>query len=118
MADLSRMSKDELARQVRQHLGSLKSAGVDWLPVAREAVPAEWKSEGENGRGGERATDSRPLPASPDRLIARIPVADAPGSDAPRIPVADAPGSDAPRIPVADAPGSDAPIEGLFADVS
>src|SRR5207244_994265 len=82
-----------------------KSAGVDWLPVAREAAPAEWKSEEENGRGGERATDSRPLPASPDGLIARIPVADAPGSDAP-------------RIPVADAPCSDLPIEGLFTDVS
>jgi DNA polymerase len=33
MSELSRMSKQELARQARQHLDSLKSAGVDWLPT-------------------------------------------------------------------------------------
>jgi len=44
MVDLSRMSKDELARQVRQHLGSLKSAGVDWLPKGSiQPVPVEWE---------------------------------------------------------------------------
>src|SRR5438874_11958144 len=32
MSDPSRMSKLELARQARQHLGSLKSAGAEWLP--------------------------------------------------------------------------------------
>ena len=34
MSDPSRMSKLELARQARQHLGSLKSAGAEWLPKA------------------------------------------------------------------------------------
>ena len=44
MVDLSRMSKDELTRQVRQHLGSLKSAGVDWLPKGSiQTVPVEWE---------------------------------------------------------------------------
>jgi len=33
MSELSRMSKQELARQARQHLDSLKSVGVDWLPM-------------------------------------------------------------------------------------
>ena len=38
MADLSRMSKEELARQVRQYLNSLKSAGVGWLPAAGQGM--------------------------------------------------------------------------------
>src|SRR4029077_18834528 len=29
----SRMSKQELARQAQRHFDSLKSAGVDWLPM-------------------------------------------------------------------------------------
>ena len=33
MSELSGMSKQELARQARQHLDSLKSVGVDWLPL-------------------------------------------------------------------------------------
>src|SRR6266480_1806900 len=37
MSDPSRMSKQELARQARQHLGSLKSAGAEWLPKASTA---------------------------------------------------------------------------------
>jgi uracil-DNA glycosylase len=32
MSNPSRMSKHELARQARQHLDSLKSAGAEWLP--------------------------------------------------------------------------------------
>jgi DNA polymerase len=39
MSELSRMSKEELARQIRQHLNSLKSAGVDWLP--KSSIPAD-----------------------------------------------------------------------------
>src|SRR5436309_9991402 len=34
MSDPSRMSKLELARQARQHLGNLKLAGAEWLPKA------------------------------------------------------------------------------------
>jgi DNA polymerase len=43
MSELSRMSKQELARQARQHLDSLKSVGVDWLPkVSIETAPVDW----------------------------------------------------------------------------
>ncbi len=34
MADASRPSLEELARLARQHLDSLRAAGVEWLPVA------------------------------------------------------------------------------------
>jgi DNA polymerase len=34
MQDPSRLRKEELARQARQHLDSLRSAGVEWLPYA------------------------------------------------------------------------------------
>jgi uracil-DNA glycosylase len=33
MSEVSRLCRDELARQIRQHLQSLKTAGVDWLPA-------------------------------------------------------------------------------------
>lgn len=40
MSELSRMSKQNLARQAREHLESLKSAGIDWLPrVSIETAP-------------------------------------------------------------------------------
>jgi DNA polymerase len=35
MPDPSEMSQEKLARQVRQHLDSLKGAGVDWLPWSK-----------------------------------------------------------------------------------
>jgi len=34
MADPSQMPAEELARQARQHLESLRGAGVEWLPIA------------------------------------------------------------------------------------
>jgi DNA polymerase len=34
MADPSRLTQQELARQARQHIDSLRSAGVEWLPFA------------------------------------------------------------------------------------
>jgi DNA polymerase len=42
MTDPSQLTTDELARQARQHLDSLRRAGVDWLPTAPlpEAPPA------------------------------------------------------------------------------
>src|SRR5262245_52664884 len=44
MAEQSRPSPEELARQARQHLASLKAAGVEWLPAApvrvEEPAPA------------------------------------------------------------------------------
>src|SRR5262245_22709083 len=42
MADPTHLSNEELARQARQHLESLRHAGVDWLPTAPlpEAPPA------------------------------------------------------------------------------
>src|SRR5438128_1530177 len=41
MAEKSRRNPDELARQARQHLDSLRTAGVEWLPnaPAPEIVP-------------------------------------------------------------------------------
>ncbi len=38
MAESSRPSKDELRRQVIQHLASLRLAGVQWLPKARAKI--------------------------------------------------------------------------------
>jgi DNA polymerase len=38
MAESSRPSKDELRRQVMQHLASLRAAGVQWLPKARAKI--------------------------------------------------------------------------------
>jgi DNA polymerase len=46
MSELSQMSKEELTRQARQYLDSLKSAGVDWLPKGTiETVSVGWESK-------------------------------------------------------------------------
>ena len=43
MANPSELSKEHLARQVRQHLDSLKAAGVDWLPARSiPSAPSSW----------------------------------------------------------------------------
>ena len=41
MPDPSRMTTDELARQARQHMESLRRAGVAWLPTARLPEPRQ-----------------------------------------------------------------------------
>ncbi len=56
MSDPSRMSKQELARQARQHLGSLKSAGAEWLPKGSlQAAPVEWGSKEDVGSAKPQA---------------------------------------------------------------
>jgi DNA polymerase len=39
MSDASSLPPEQLARQVRQHLDSLRAAGVEWLPDAAAAAP-------------------------------------------------------------------------------
>jgi DNA polymerase len=41
MSDASPPNREELARQARQHLDSLRAAGVEWLPDASTAPPPE-----------------------------------------------------------------------------
>jgi DNA polymerase len=57
VAEGSRLSPEELTRQVRQHLESLRTAGVEWLPT-RGPAPAPAPSA-----APERPAPSRPEPA-------------------------------------------------------
>jgi len=69
MADLSRMSKEELARQVRHYLSSLKSAGVDWLPAAGEGMLSkDWGLENERESAKPQATQEAPVESKAEVL--------------------------------------------------
>jgi DNA polymerase len=46
MSDPARPSAEDLARQARQHLDSLRSAGVEWLPAFTGPLPAPAPAEG------------------------------------------------------------------------
>jgi DNA polymerase len=64
MSELSQMSKEELTRQVRQYLDSLKSAGVDWLPKGSiQAAPAGWGLKEDVASAKLQAMDEARAPA-------------------------------------------------------
>ncbi len=58
MSDLPQRSAAEMARQARQHLDSLKAAGVDWLPAA-PAPQIESLSVGIAGAPTSRSSPAR-----------------------------------------------------------
>jgi DNA polymerase len=77
MADSDRLSADQLIRQVRQHLDSLRAAGVEWLPNAPlppaplvPATPAESATVPAASLFEEAAAPSPP-PAAPLSLEER-----------------------------------------------
>src|SRR5262245_51306754 len=65
MADEPRPDAEELARQLRQRLDSLRAAGVDWLPTRADLPPPE----------------SPPTPPEPAPAATPLPVVAGPGPD-------------------------------------
>jgi DNA polymerase len=69
MSDPAHPGPEELGRQVRQHLDSLREAGVEWLPVSRD--PVSWPAAATT----PAATPQQPTPPPPP----------APGGSAPSL---------------------------------
>jgi DNA polymerase len=62
MADPSKLNKEQLTRQVRQHLDSLKGAGVDWLPVGIiQSAPPGWGQSRESASAKPQAIVEPPI---------------------------------------------------------
>ena len=60
MTNPSELSKEQLSRQVRQHLDSLKAAGVDWLPAgAIASAPATWSQTQDSANAKPQAVLGR-----------------------------------------------------------
>src|SRR5207249_9001597 len=70
MSDPSRMSKQELARQARQHLDSLKSAGLDWLPLSPAQMALVASELAEHGANAKPQAMDESQAAISDRLSA------------------------------------------------
>ena len=71
MTDSSRPTPEELARQVRQHLDSLRAAGVEWLPDAPAASPTAESSTPAPPASGETRSLFAELEKAPDPPAAR-----------------------------------------------
>src|SRR5262245_44651643 len=70
MPDEAQPSPEELARQVRQHLASLRAAGVEWLPLA-PASPSSIKPLPPVGQSSPVPQQVQsPVPASAPSLFA------------------------------------------------
>jgi DNA polymerase len=56
MPEPSKLNKEQLTRQVRQHLDSLKGAGVDWVPIATvQSAPLEWDQKQDSANAKPQA---------------------------------------------------------------
>src|SRR5712691_10269176 len=69
MSDPSSWTKEQLARQARQHLESLKGAGVEWLPMgAMPAAPAAWGQTGDKANAKPEAIQQGAASAKPQAI--------------------------------------------------
>src|SRR5436305_1748700 len=91
MAEESQPAPEDLERQVRHHLASLRAAGVEWLPVAsRTAAPLAAPS-----RVAQPATPLTPSPAPPPTVPPRAPASLFADLDQPKTPPQPTPGTSA-----------------------
>src|SRR5712691_10284622 len=81
MSDPSSWTKEQLARQARQHLESLKGAGVEWLPVgSMPTAPTRSGEKQERASAKPPATQEHDASATPQAMSGPPPVSEMKGT--------------------------------------